>query len=415
MRNVFDQYTQPENRLTHALICTLHADRSLLKPFLKWAGCKDIPNPKQLFITEQQIPGKPISGDDEEGKGLPDGCVYSEHGWALLIESKVSSPVSVDQLRRHIATAKRHEFDQPYLLLLSVDDPPRKLPARTTHKAWRDVYVWFRRQADTLPWARTFTEYMEIFESRMIADEYSIRGTLTMFDGLRFSPENPYTYREGKRLIKLLGDELQQRNDLHKLGIDSEGQRRSAITGRAGSGVWDFMPLHVAQGAKSFTDYPHFTMAIRQENAGGAFTIPNSDRSGFRRKLKQLGESGFISLLTDVEQRLQPVLSSSANSKAHVYAVQRHYPSQRSAGIKDARLEADLRTIIPGNTSGVKCQPQWVEAIYHVIVNKKSNIQLGIEVVFSYECPVIQSANAVDLFAESFIAMKPMVNFVLDG
>ena len=29
MRNVFDQYQQPENRLTHAVISTLNHDRSL--------------------------------------------------------------------------------------------------------------------------------------------------------------------------------------------------------------------------------------------------------------------------------------------------------------------------------------------------------------------------------------------------
>ncbi|MBL4809876.1 MAG: hypothetical protein JKY43_07460, partial [Phycisphaerales bacterium] len=211
MRNVFDQYTQQENKLTHALICTLDADRSLLRPFLKWTGCGDIPNSNSLFITEQQVPGTAVSGDDVEGKGLPDGCVYSELGWALLIESKVDSKISVNQLKRHVSTAVRHGFDLPYLLVLSVDDPPKNMPVRTRHRAWRDVYVWFRRHAESSSWARTFTNYMEIFESRMIADEYSIRGTLTMFDGLRFDSKNPYTYREGKRLIRLLGDELQQR------------------------------------------------------------------------------------------------------------------------------------------------------------------------------------------------------------
>ncbi|MCA9303306.1 MAG: hypothetical protein KC996_04220 [Phycisphaerales bacterium] len=415
MRNIFDQYTQPENRLTHALVCTLHADRSLLRPFLRWAGCKDTPNPEHLHITEQQTPGVPVSGDEDEGKGkgIPDGCVYSDDGWALLIESKVSSSVSIDQLRRHIATARRSGFEEPYLLLLSVDDPPKILPPNTTHHSWREVYAWFRRHTDSSP-SRTFTEYMEVFESRMIADEYSIRGTITMFDGLRFDTENPYTYREGKRLIRLLGDKLQERKDLDQLGVDPNGLRRGAITGRAGSGVWDFIPLRAARNAKNFTDYPHLTMAIREENAGAAVTIPNGVRSGFRTKLKGLGESGFLTLLAEIEHRLQPMLKKSIGSKSHVYALQRHYPSQRSGGIKDARLDADLRTIIPGNTSGVRYQPQWAEAIYHVMINKKSNIQLGIEVTFSYECPIIRSSKAENLFAQSFLAMKPMIDFVLD-
>ncbi len=255
---------------------------------------------------------------------------------------------------------------------------------------------------------------MEIFESRRIAEDYSIRGTITMFDGLRFSSENPYTYREGKRLIRLLGDELQQRKDLRALGVDRNGQRRGAITGRSGSGVWDMMPLQVARNAKNFTDYPHLTMAIRNENTAAATTIPNGVRNGFRTKLKGVGESGFIESLTTVEKRLRPILNKSLGSKAMVYALQRHYQSQRSAGIKGALLQADLRTIIPGSSDGVKYQPQWAEAIYQVLINKRSNIQLGIEVTFSYECPMIQSPKAADLFAASFIAMKPMIDFVLD-
>ena len=35
MRNVFDQYTQPENRVTHALACTLAAEPVLLRDFVR--------------------------------------------------------------------------------------------------------------------------------------------------------------------------------------------------------------------------------------------------------------------------------------------------------------------------------------------------------------------------------------------
>ncbi len=38
MRNVFDQYGQPENRLTHALATCLHEDRAFLGEFLD-AAC----------------------------------------------------------------------------------------------------------------------------------------------------------------------------------------------------------------------------------------------------------------------------------------------------------------------------------------------------------------------------------------
>ena len=37
MRNIFDQYSHPENRLTHALASCLAEDRKLLRRFVGWA------------------------------------------------------------------------------------------------------------------------------------------------------------------------------------------------------------------------------------------------------------------------------------------------------------------------------------------------------------------------------------------
>ncbi len=414
MRNVFDQYSQPENRLTHALVCTIDADRSLLRPFLRWAGARDIPSSARLRITEQQVPGEAAPGDETEGRGLPDACIFDDDGWALLIEAKVQAGVSLGQLRRHVATAQRHGFDKPYLLLLSVDDPPKRMPAKSAHRAWRDVYGWFRKKAASSSWARIFTEYVEAFESRMIAEDYSVRGTLTMFDGLRFDADNPFNYREGKRLIRLLGDELQKRKDLQKIGVDPKGSRRSSITGRTGTSVWDFLPIKAARGANNFTDFPHLTISVREKVVGIAITVPHAVRGGFRTKLKRVGEDGFFEMIGDIGRRLRPVLRKSKGSTARVYALQRHYRSQRSGEITDARLDADLRTIVPGKRREAKYQPQWVRAIYEVITQKRSNIQFGLDVLFSYKCPIVRSPKAIDLFAESWKAMSPIIAFVID-
>lgn len=414
MRNLFDQYVQPENRLTHALVCALDADRALLTPFLHWAGARDIPPVRQLRITEQQVPGELVSGDEEEGRGLPDASVFSDAGWALLVEAKVQAGVSPGQLRRHIATARRYGFETPFLLLISVDDPPSQMPARASHRAWRELYSWFRQRAEISVWARTFTTYMEAFESRMISLDYSIRGTITMFDGLRFDEDNPYTYREGKRLIRLLGDELEKRKDLHKIGVDPRGTRRDAITGRSGRGVWDFLPLRAARGASSFTAFPHLTLSLRQTEAEAAITIPNGVRGGFRTRLREVGEDGFVKLLETVEKRLRPIVGRSIGSKSLVYALQRHYRSQRSGGEMDARLDVDLRTILPGKRREAKFQPEWMRAIYEVATRKRSNIQMGLVVRFRYSCPLVRSPAAVDLFAEAWTAMSPILGFVLD-
>ena len=97
-----------------------------------------------------------------------------------------------------------------------------------------------------------------------------------------------------------------------------------------------------------------------------------------------------------------------------IYATQRHYRSQRSRAEVDARLEADPRTAVRGKHSGVKYQPQWIEAIYQLLLNKRSNIQLGVDVQFSYACTIVRSPRAAALFADSWKAISPLIDVVLE-
>jgi len=414
MRNIFDQYTQPENRLTHALVCTLNADRALIRPFLRWAGARNIPKVRDIRITEQQVPGEMTPGEEDESRGLPDACIFTDDGWVMLIESKVQSGIATPQINRHFATARRYGFESPCLLLLSVDGARSKLPKQASHRFWRDLYSWLRGRSRRSKWANTLSEYMEQFEARMIANDYSIRGTLTMFDGLRFDADNPYTYREGKRLIRLLGDELRKRKELKRIGIDTREAGRSRITGRDGTGVWDYLPLMVARKAAYFTDVPHVDMGLHQDRAFASVVVPNGVRGGFRTKLRNLGQDGWIELLSQLHRRARSVLRRSKGSRALVRAAQRHYLTQSVVGGVDARVEADLRTIVPGSRSVAKFQPQWAVAIYEALTHKRSNIQLELSVELSYRCPIVRSPKAVDLFAESWIAMSPLIDFVIE-
>jgi len=412
MRNLFDQYNQPENKLTHALVCALQEDPKLIRHFLHWLGARGIPLTRQIKIIQQQIPGVPISGREEESGSLPDACFYDDAGWTVLIESKVQAGIGVKQLKRHVRTAQRCGYDKPQVILISVDSPKEALPKGTLKIEWRKVYEWFHRYSARSNWARKFVDYMHVFESKMIAQDYQIRGTLTMFDGLHFDEENPYTYSEGKRLIRLLGDELQKHPRLRKLGVDPKGQRRPAITGSGQIEIWDFLPLTVSRNAAQFTHFPHLTLSLKPQTAIAAITVPNGVKGGFRTKLQEMGPKGFRELIADIEKRLRPLVRQT-NAKPVVYVVQRHFPSQRSRGVDDARLDADLRTLAGDSRGGVKKQPHWVDAIYNVLSDKRSNIQLGIQVHFGYECKELRSKKAVDLFVGCWIAMSPLINYVI--
>ena len=223
----------------------------LLEPFLKWVGADAVPDAKGLQIVEQQQPGVVISGDEWVGdlrKGLPDANFFDHEGWALLVESKVQAQLTYDQMRRHRTTAQRCGFPDPQLLAIVVDRKEIRGNPKFRVKEWRELYAWFRLKRTKSIWARHFTEYLEIFESKNLADNYNIRGTLTMFDGFHFDDERPFYYREAKRLLRLLGEELRKNKGLEALGVDLEAPGRGMITGSQGGVVWDYLQFKGAEG-----------------------------------------------------------------------------------------------------------------------------------------------------------------------
>src|SRR5271169_6849236 len=125
MRNLFDQYRHPENRLTHSLVSSLSNDPKLLSQFIQWATGERRPVSK-LGVVEQTLPGEEEPTDEEESerRGLPDGWIYDGNGWCLIIESKIESPLTQDQLQRHRRTAERRGFTDVRLLAL-VTNPPK--------------------------------------------------------------------------------------------------------------------------------------------------------------------------------------------------------------------------------------------------------------------------------------------------
>ena len=77
MRNIFDQYMQAENRVTHAFMTALNQDRKLLALFLRELVKVKSPTPSEkLSVLEQQFPGEagePPEFDEAQRRGIPDG------------------------------------------------------------------------------------------------------------------------------------------------------------------------------------------------------------------------------------------------------------------------------------------------------------------------------------------------------
>ena len=412
MRNVFDQYAQPENRLTHALASSLAEDPKLLRAFVRWV-CGSTKNIRGgLEIVEQQLPGDvELSEDEVEHRGLPDAWIHSGEEWSLLIECKVASPLSNDQLRRHQRTAIRRGFSDVTLLAIDVAPPRRKLPEGVMFRQWSDVYEWLVKMSATSEWAGRAAKYLEIAEGKMSDEGYLKEGTLTVFSGLPFGSEEPYSYPEAKRLLKLAMDELRQRKDLvRQLGMDADGPGRGAITGIQGVAVWDFLRL---QGAPdTFTKYPHLTLSVQSDRLVTIVAVPNSIQQNLRKRITELGFDGFCEMMAEINANLEKGLRSCSGAVPWVEVVQRHYPSQRSVPILDAKIEFDLRTAFAERAAKhkVKPQPQWLSATFEAFKEKKSNLQLAVGAIFPYRtCPATRERRILTGIANTWIACKPLL------
>lgn len=129
VRNVFDQYDQAENKLTHALISTLYNDRKLIRPFLKWLKIKNIPSLKVIELGVQQLPGDGSQTAQVKQNSVPDAYFCNNDTWAVIVESKVQASVSLNQLRRHQKKAIRHGYEDIYVVLITVGPPKNYLLA----------------------------------------------------------------------------------------------------------------------------------------------------------------------------------------------------------------------------------------------------------------------------------------------
>ncbi len=290
MRNVFDQYEQPENRLTHALLCSLDADRRLLAAFVRWVtGASS--GKGDLEVLEQTLPGDamPALGEGDR-RGIPDGCITDGAGWALLIESKLINRWDPEQLRRHRASAERHGLVDITMLCLTVGRSTQTVPAGCVAETWSEVYTWLHTHTAASEWARRCREYFEVIEAQLIERNGLSGGAITMFAGIPFDEERPYSYPQAKRVLGLLRTLLLEDEALKRdLGVDALNPGRGAITGSKGRLVWDFIGFVGAQGVDAFTKYPHLTLGVLDDRFEAMLTVPNGVPASLRRAI--LGQS----------------------------------------------------------------------------------------------------------------------------
>lgn len=411
MRNLFDQYSQPENRLTHALAVCLSEDRRLLAAWLKWIGQDPSTKAAKLTIVEQRLPGEfELRESEADRRGLPDIVIHDEAGWCVFVESKVESPLMPDQIERHSSTLRRRGFKAVHRIALIKHSPGKPIPVAPDTKVltWAALYEFLGSLPHHSAWAQRLREFLEVSEVRMSEEGHLKDGTLTKFDGFKFSERNPYTYGEAKRLLGLVREELRKDKRLLDLGVDVTAPGRSAIKGKAAVSVWDYFQLQGRPAGSSHTRYPHLTFAINRDHLEIAITIPDSVDRSVRRRFEQLGVKGLTQLHGEILRGVKKMKVPEARALAWV--VQRHYATQSSQPSTDATMMFRLETSLPGGKGRIKHQPDWLHLLATLPAAKRSNIQFQYRIEVPWNAHHIQSPKAIDVIVNGWVALKPVLD-----
>ena len=413
MRNIFDQYNQPENKLTHSLASSLYEDKKLLDSFLK-TFCKNFFKiTSNLKIEQQTVPGQITRETDEkQKKGLPDAIIYNEEE-CLIIESKVSSTLTQDQLNRHEKTLRRRGFDKIKGIGIVVDILPNVKLENWKQLTWNSVYSWAHKETKNSEWAKKLVDYFNVLENNMVEDEYLTEGSITEFTGIHFDDDNPYSYREGKRQLKLLVNKIRKNKILNdELNVDLKAKGRSGI--KKEGNLWDYLTFNTGIKQKSFTDEPHLTIAMSDEFIEADFTIPYRIKGKTKKNFYSLSWVNFKNIVHEIALNFDKSFGISEGFQPHILLGQRRYPSQSSPAIHDARLEMDIRTAFKDISSKLKPtqkqQEEWLKVVFEINNNKKSNLQFQVGGRFYFnKQSLVNDKNADQILVKSFLACKPLI------
>ncbi len=420
MRNIFDQYSQPENKLTHALVSCLNEDDHLLNDFMKVFVGLESTQKNKLIVTEQGLPdGDSYAEFESEARGLPDALIYPTDGdWIVVIENKISSDLTLDQLNRHYKTIKRYSFNKIYGLTITTKKYDLEDP-NWNHFYWTDIYSLVQKHKSKSKWAHYLVEYMEVLEMQLTDDQYLKEGTLTTFTGVPFSYSHTYNYPEAKRVLKLLMSNLKQHTELEQeLNLNLQHSGRDAIT--SGRSVWDYIPVKSIDLNSRFNQLIHFSVSIGEERMYCGMVLPDKLSSIVRKKIKNFGYDYFKELIKTIAKNADKDFNNLDGCIPFLQLVQRRwYKSIKAPSIDDAKLEFDLRTAYDdlhgSDNQAIKTQEEWLKACYSAFCDKESNIQISLGVKFLYDrCSTINTSEAENLCVKAWLACKDFSSKILE-
>jgi len=425
IRNVFDQYEQQENRLTHALVQVLARNASLAREFLCRFAEGFAPAPEEeILISCQRFPdheGEPLTEEavqqESAGRGIPDFWMYGRSAadgteWAVVCECKVVGSPSLGQLRSHIRRGQSQGFRNLEIVTITPDPIPQELfrhlsDVRVVSKTWTDVYQFLRRHSHS-PLVADFLDF--------IMGEYSMQAL--KFPGIPFDANQRYDETAAIRFLRALMRELRPRLEASKvlpiLPISSETAKKPI------TGPWDVVPFSFAASDDNFTKYPHITVSLEPEGCGVQITLPNNAKSVYWKRVRSRGNQELLDTLRKVANDLgprTPLERGLMEPSLILYLEQVHFYAMRYP-TRDGQMSFDVSTTLGGQPEGhIRPVGAWLPALSSILgATTRANFELGLKVQYPYaDGGACRSEDFVEVLAKSAEALHPFLALLAEG
>jgi len=408
---LFDQYSNQENRLPHALMHTLAGSEKLFKQFLR----KNLDISSGLIGREFQISTqkRPFSQEDIDIRkvdSVPDGwIVESQQGIGILIEVKdVKNGVRLSQLRSNIKRLSGYE--SPYLLVITPDlSLPSKIESLIDEindsisivwKSWNEIYLLFRNLYESDFQKQSKESYI----LNAMLEYLECRREILGFQGIRFRGD--YDVEEAKKILIAEMEALEE--TVHELFPRLTGRRGAITTAFSKSSVWDCF------GApEGFTSDVHVTVSLGEQYHDISLTVPHGARHRWKRLKKIFSDDNLeVSLLNILEHLRKQV------PDLFLEFIQRHFLYQRKS-YRDAFLEFHIDTVgtpFKNNRSKVKEFPIWYSTIREAVAGKSSmNAQIMFKIRYYYsDTPNIENEKFMDSVIHAIKSLKPLYEFLTE-
>lgn len=389
LRNIFDQYTQEENHITHSLFVVLTHNPRLLHRFLAYFELK-IPE-KKLKLLTQTAPRRHLSRS-----GLPDGYIFSEdYDVCIAVESKiVEGALTIDQLKRHLAVLA--EYRESYLLVLAPEENPG-----------RDIQLFF--SANPASRYISWTTLLKFMLMKGADGSAKTVGGYLFGEFIRYmerkyhmTPFNGFNFDEGyddglaihyvKRVSDLIHDPMVT------IYPECTGRRQSI------GGPWQAWFPKGAEARSAI--HPGFGVA--PDMLSCTVVLPNGCRKEWKNFSYHLepGSAILKTVLLDVYKK-RPV-----GSRAVLSFRQRHYLAQRASPIEDADTRISISTLFGKDHS--KANDAWWDHLRNIVRNKSNyNYQLEIGYEMPYKaCPILANTEATAVMLAAFRALRPVYDLL---